>query len=214
MKKLESSLLNMLFVLTFVTVIAVGLLAVVNEVTREPIAAAAMRTLNEALKQVVPAFTNNPVAEADTLENGFIVYPAMDGEQSVGTAVEATAMGFGGELRVLVGFDAAGNIYNYSLLAHAETPGLGSKADVWFKEGGRGSIIGKNPGAETLSVAKDGGTVDAITASTITSRAFLKAVNEAYQAYHGNVDAATGASSQATATQQSDAHTAASAQQH
>ena len=109
-------------------------------------------------------------------------------------------MGFGGELRVLVGFDAEGNIIDYSLLSHVETPGLGSKAADWFKEGNKGSIKGMNPGKAPLSVSKDGGQVDAITASTITSRAFLNAVNAAYQAYKaegGEVNGVTGASQKA-----------------
>ena len=68
------------------------------------------KTLNEALKKVLPEFTNNPVAESDTIfseKDGkknvdFIVYPAKNGEELVGTAVEAKSMGFGGELKVLV----------------------------------------------------------------------------------------------------------------
>ena len=194
MKKLESSLKNMLLVLTAVTGVSVALLAYVNELTKEPIAQANAKTLNEALKSVVPTFTNNPVAECDTIfseKDGkkivdFIIYPAKNGEEIVGTAVEAKSMGFGGELKILVGFDADGKIYNYSLLAHAETPGLGSKAAEWFKEGNKGSIKGLNPGEKQLAVSKDGGQIDAITASTITSRAFLNAVNAAYSAYKGN----------------------------
>lgn len=197
----------MLLVLTVVTVVAVGLLAYVNELTKGPIAEANMKTLNEALKSVLPEYTNNPVAECDSIfedKDGkkivkFIVYPAKNGEKTVGTAVEATSLGFSGELKVLVGFDADGKIYNYSLLAHSETPGLGSKADVWFKEGNKGNIIGMNPGDAPLAVTKDQkGQIDAITASTITSRAFLNAVNAAYAAYKGNPDAATSASQQAT----------------
>ena len=184
----------MLLVLTGVTAISVALLAYVNELTKGPIAEANAKTLNEALKKVLPEFTNNPVAESDTIfseKDGkknvdFIVYPAKNGEEIVGTAVEAKSMGFGGELKILVGFDADGKIYNYSLLAHAETPGLGSKAADWFKEGNKGSIKGLNPGETPLAVSKDGGQVDAITASTITSRAFLNAVNAAYSAYKGN----------------------------
>ncbi|MBC5606746.1 RnfABCDGE type electron transport complex subunit G [Bacteroides difficilis] len=203
MKKLESSLKNMLLVLTGVTAISVALLAYVNELTKGPIAEANAKTLNEALKQVLPEFTNNPVGESDTIfseKDGkkmvdFIVYPAKKGEEWVGSAVESKAMGFGGELKVLVGFDAEGKIYNYSLLAHAETPGLGSKAADWFKEGNKGSIKGMSPGEGELKVSKDGGQVDAITASTITSRAFLNAVNAAYEAYKtGEVDTVSGAS--------------------
>ena len=130
----------MLLVLTGVTAVSVALLAYVNELTKGPIAEANAKTLNEALKKVLPEYTNNPVAESDTVfseKDGkkivdFIIYPAKNGEKWVGSAVEAKSMGFGGELKVLVGFDAEGKIYNYSLLAHAETPGLGSKADKWF----------------------------------------------------------------------------------
>ena len=206
----------MLLVLTGVTAISVALLAYVNELTKGPIAEANAKTLNEALKQVLPEFTNNPVGESDTIfseKDGkkvvdFIVYPAKKGEEWVGSAVESKAMGFGGELKVLVGFDAKGKIYNYSLLAHTETPGLGSKADKWFgaydategekavtHEMNKKSIIGMSPGEGELKVSKDGGQVDAITASTITSRAFLNAINKAYEAYKtGEVDTVSGAS--------------------
>ena len=206
----------MLLELTGVTAISVALLAYVNELTKGPIAEANAKTLNKALKQVLPEFTNNPVGESDTIfseKDGkkvvdFIVYPAKKGEEWVGSAVESKAMGFGGELKVLVGFDAKGKIYNYSLLAHTETPGLGSKADKWFgaydatkgekavtHEMSKKSIIGMSPGEGELKVSKDGGQVDAITASTITSRAFLNAINKAYEAYKtGEVDTVSGAS--------------------
>lgn len=86
-------------------------------------------------------------------------------------------------MKVLVGFDVEGNILGYTILQHAETPGLGAKADKWFQKGGKGDIIGKNPGRDNLVVSKDDGKIDAITASTITSRAFLLAVTQAYNAY-------------------------------
>ncbi|KAA6338188.1 Electron transport complex protein RnfG [termite gut metagenome] len=191
----------MLLVLTGITVISVGLLAYVNELTKDIIVEANKKALNEALKNVVPEFTNNPVSECDTLfseKDGkktvdFIVYPAKNGDQLVGVAIESVSLGFGGELKVLVGFDAEGNIYDYSLLSHSETPGLGSKAADWFKEGNKGSIKGLNPGKKPLTVSKDGGEIDAITASTVTSRAFLSAVNKAYAAYKGNTDGTTSA---------------------
>ena len=86
-------------------------------------------------------------------------------------------------------------------MSHAETPGLGSKAADWFKKGAKGDITGMNPGQGALVVNKDGGQIDAITASTITTRAFLKAVNNAYAAYSGqNVDGASGATQQVSET--------------
>jgi electron transport complex protein RnfG len=198
MKKLESSLKNMLLVLTGITAICVALLAYVNELTKEPIAQANAKTLSDAVKAVVPGFDNDPIAEKKIQEvDGveYAVYPASKGGEFIGAAVESKAMGFGGDLKVLVGFDAQGNIIDYSLLSHAETPGLGSKADAWFKKGEKGDITGKNPGETPLTVTKDNGQIDAITASTITSRAFLNAVNLAYAAYDGQneADAVSGA---------------------
>lgn len=201
MKKLESSLKNMLLVLTGVTVISVALLAYVNQLTAAPIAEAEAQALSDAVRAVVPGFDNDPIAEQKIQKvNGvdYTVYPATKGGTYIGAAIEASAMGFGGTLRVLVGFDAEGNILDYSLLSHAETPGLGSKASTWFKKGGKGDIIGMNPGKAPLAVDKDGGQVDAITASTITTRAFLSAINAAYAAYAGQdtTDGTTGASQQ------------------
>ena len=200
MKKLESTLTNMLLVLTGVTVVSVALLAWVNELTKEPIAQANAKALSDAIAVVIPGFDNNPAEEAETVEvegTTYKIYPATQGGKPIGAAVEASANGFGGTLTVLVGFDTEGNIIDYSLLSHAETPGLGSKASDWFKKGAKGDITGKNPGTQSLTVSKDGGEIDAITASTITSRAFLQAVNNAWSAYmNGQVDATSGASQQ------------------
>jgi electron transport complex protein RnfG len=135
--------------------------------------------------------------DAKGKELTYIIYQTQDKQQKdLGAAVESTTGGFGGDLKVLVGFDPQGNILGYTILAHAETPGLGAKADKWFQKGEKGDIIGKNP-SEELIVSKDGGKVDAITASTITSRAFLLAVNNAYKAYKATpIDGETGATKQ------------------
>lgn len=188
----------MLLVLTGVTAISVALLAYVNELTKKPIAEANAKTLNDAIALVVPGFDNNPLDDAETLTmNGlhFTIFKATKNGEFIGAAVQTFSKGFGGALTVLVGFDAEGKIIDYSLLAHSETPGLGSKAAEWFKKGNKGDIIGMNPGEAPLTVSKDGGNVDAITASTITSRAFLSAVNAAYAAYAGQntADGTTGA---------------------
>ena len=203
MKKLESSLTNMLLVLTGVAVIMGAVLAWVNSVTAAPIAQQKEKALADGIKAVL-ACDDLVVAEPDTVkQNGakgkeltFVIYQAQDAQgKDIGAAVESTTLGFGGNLKVLVGFDPEGTIKGYTLLEHAETPGLGAKADKWFQKGEKGDIVGKNP-KEPLTVSKDGGQVDAITASTITSRAFLLAVNNAYKAYKGTptADGQTGAS--------------------
>ena len=176
----------MVIVLTVVAVVAGLLLGYVNKLTAEPIAQANAKALSDAIALVVPGFDNEPAANPDTIEVDGVtykIYKATKGDKFIGAAVESSANGFGGALTVLVGFDADGKIIDYSLLSHAETPGLGSKAADWFKKGGKGDITGKNPGDKPLTVSKDGGEIDAITASTITSRALLNAVNAAYAAY-------------------------------
>lgn len=193
----------MALALTGFSVLAGGLLGWVNDVTAGPIAEANAKTLSDAIAVVVPGFDNNPAEAPETIEvEGvtYTVYKATKGDEFIGAAVQSSANGFGGPLTVLVGFDADGNIIDYSLLSHTETPGLGSKAADWFKKGAKGDITGKNPGESPLTVSKDGGQIDAITASTITSRAFLLAVNNAYAAYKNqHVDAASGATQQAAA---------------
>ena len=204
MKKLESSLLNMVLVLTGVAVVMGGILAFVNHLTEGPIAQQKEKTLADGIKAVMVcndlavANTDEVKQTVDGKEHTFIIYQVKDAQgKDLGAAVQSTTMGFGGDLKVLVGFNPEGAILGYTLLEHAETPGLGAKADQWFQKGQKGDIIGKSP-AEPLTVSKDGGQVDAITASTITSRAFLKAVNNAYNAYKATpaADAQTGASEQ------------------
>ena len=202
MAKLKSSLLNMFLSLTVVCVFVGGVLAGVNELTREPIANSKKLKLESAIKEVVPEFDNSPteevyfgkVGEGDSLK----IYPAKKEGQLIGVAVESNTMkGFSGEIRIIVGLDTDGDVINYAVLQHAETPGLGDKMDPWFKtDKNKQSIIGKNLSKGKLSVSKDGGEVDAITAATISSRAFLDAVNRAYAAYSGNVDASSSATTQ------------------
>ena len=194
MKKLESTLLNMVVVLVAVAVITSGLLAWVNHVTEEPIRMQDELALANGIKEVMgtdqlTVTSDEEVKkEFDGKELVFVVHKTADKQgKFLGAAVESTTMGFGGELKVLVGFDAEGKVLGYTILQASETPGLGAKADKWFQADGKGSIIGKTA-AQPLTVNKDGGDIDAITASTITSRAFLKAVNQAYAVYAGQDD--------------------------
>lgn len=181
----------MLLSLTGTCVIAGAILAGVNEVTKEPIAQTKVATLEAAIKAVTPAFDNKPTEESYMVAtpegDSLRIYPAKSGGEMVGAAVESfTKKGFGGEIKVIVGFDMDGKITNYSVLSHSETPGLGAKMQEWFStEKGNQSVIGRKIDGKGLTVSKDGGDVDAITAATISSRAFLDAVNKAYTAFSG-----------------------------
>lgn len=196
MEKMKSSLTNMVLILVSVALIAGALLAWVNTLTQKPIADKAAQTLAGGIKSVM-GVSNLSVVRTDTLkqtiegkEAVFIIHHTVNASgQPLGVAVESTTLGFGGDLRVLVGFNAEGTILGYTILQHSETPGLGAKAQTWFQHGAKGDVIGMTPAQGDLAVSKDGGKVDAITASTITSRAFLKAINQAYHAYQQNMKA-------------------------
>ena len=195
----------MVLVLTGVAVVMGGVLAGVNHLTEGPIAQQKEKALADGIK-TVRVCSDLTVSKTDEVKQNdakgkeltYTIYQVKDAQgQDLGAAVESTTMGFGGDLKVLVGFDPEGKVLGYTLLEHAETPGLGAKADKWFQKGQKGDIIGKSP-SEPLTVSKDGGQVDAITASTITSRAFLLAVNNAYNAYKATpaADGETGATQQ------------------
>lgn len=204
MEKMKSSLTNMVVVLVGFALIIGAVLAWVNHITEGPIAQKAEKTLADGIKTVMGQ-SQLKVVDNDTVrqniggkEATFVVHKTADAQgQELGAAVESTTMGFGGDLKILVGFDKTGKILGYTILQTSETPGLGAKADKWFQKTGKGSVIGLSPAQGDLTVKKDGGQVDAITASTITSRAFLKAINQAYHAYaQKSVDAESGASKQ------------------
>ncbi|HOV70666.1 MAG TPA: RnfABCDGE type electron transport complex subunit G [Dysgonamonadaceae bacterium] len=202
MAKLKSTFKNMFLSLFTICFVVAVLLAQVNKITAKPIAEAKAKKLENAIREVVPPFDNDPVAEAYKIPDGagdsLTVYPAKKGDEWVGFAVTSYSNNaFGGNIQIIVGFDKDNRIVNYSVLSHAETPGLGAKVVQWFKDTSKPGqcIIGRDLSKEKLSVTKDGGNVDAITASTITSRAFLEAVNKAYAAYANALagDAASGA---------------------
>ena len=184
MKKLESTWYNMAGVLTSIALVAGAALASVNELTKGPIEELRIKSEQNAISQVLGG-GDVKVLSVDTLvwnDCPYIVSDAGDKGMAI-KAIDPLNASFGGGLTIMVGFDAQGDIKGYSVLLTNETPGLGAKASTWFQQGGKGCIIGMNPGDKPLTVSKDGGNVDAITASTITSRSFLRAVNAAYGAF-------------------------------
>jgi len=184
MNKLESNFKNMVLVLSGITLFAAVALASVYTLTKEPIAQSKTAKQQNAVKEVLPPFNRiDPVKRVKSANGDSLnVYKAFDKNNSyVGVAVETFSNnGFAGLIKMMIGFDKEGTIVNYSVLEQKETPGLGTKMVDWFKiTKGNQSIIGKK-GQLELTVTKDGGDVDAISAATISSRAFLDAVNKAY----------------------------------
>lgn len=199
MAKLESNFKNMVLVLTSITLFAAMALGSVYKLTKEPIEASKKAKQENAIKEVLPPFDRLDEVEVvsiEGLEDPFYVNKAYLGDEFVGAAVQSYSKNaFSGEIKVMVGFDKEGNIFNYSVLEQKETPGLGTKMVDWFKtEKGNQDIRGLNGATNNLTVSKAGGEVDAITAATISSKAFLESVRFAYSAYSQNYDGLTSAS--------------------
>ena len=182
----ESTFSNMVITLFVVCLVASAGVGGIYALTKDLIDAAKIAKVNSAISGVVPDFDNDPSAEkfeVTTDGKTSMVYPAKKDGEIVGYAIEAaTSKGFGGAIVLMVGFEPDGTIYNTAVISHTETPGLGDKIDV-KKSDFSVQFNGKNPETFHLSVKKDGGDVDAITASTISSRAFCDAVETAYKTF-------------------------------
>jgi len=182
MAKTESTFKNMVLSLTLISLAASACLGFVYELTKEPIALSVLNKKLDAIRQVVPEFTNNPNEEMYRLPTGegdsLDIYPAKKDDVIVGYAVNTyTKTGFSGNIILMAGFKPDGTIISITVLEQKETPGLGTKmTEPSFKD----QFNNKNPGEFSLKVKKDGGQVDAITAATISSRAFCVAVQRAY----------------------------------
>lgn len=177
MKKLQSTWYNMAIVLTVISVVAGAALAYVNELTKGPIAEIQQRNEAQAIKAVL---CDDNAVITDTVVNGDVVVYVAENGAAVKTTDPLNGS-FGGGLTIMVGLSKDFQVLGYTVLLSNETPGLGAKADEWFQKGGKGEIVGKTAGQ--LATTKDNGEIDAITASTITTRSFLRAVNNAYAEY-------------------------------
>lgn len=189
MAKKPSTLINMLVALHVITAVSGGVLGLVYGMTKDAIALVDQKK-NEAAIQAVLPLEGEITYKADTLKYNYegadLTFPcnlAYDANGNFqGAAVKTNEGGFGGKIDMMVGFLADGTIKGTSVLSHSETPGLGANMTGKFKD----QFVDKNPASYKLTVTKDGGDVDAITAATITSRAFSKAVDKAYKAFEAN----------------------------
>ena len=172
--------MNMILSLVLISMTMSAALAFVYLKTREPIEAAARQKEIDAIKQVLPEFDSDP-NQSKSVQNGVVVYRLSRQNQPVGYAIKTyTDKGFGGHVELMAGFLPDGSINKVTVLTHKETPGLGTKmADPKFSN----QFIGKNPLSFTLKVRKDGGQVDAITAATVSSRAYCDALQRAYDTF-------------------------------
>jgi len=182
----KESLFRLIITLSLISIIAAVGLAGIYSITKKPIEKAQSSKKEIAIANVLNNFQGElkeikvlPETGSDSL----IIYFAFTDKKLVGAAVETyTDKAFSGRFDIMVGFDAEGEILGTEVLKMAETPGLGDKIDK-SKDPFSLQFVGKNPANFRLHVTKDGGDVEAITAATISSRAFCDAVERAYTAF-------------------------------
>lgn len=182
----ESSLLKMFLTLFLIAVIAAIGLASIYNITKGPIEISKKQKKNDAIQSVLPGFKGELKKHELTLANEqypVILHMAYNNGELFGAAIETYSnKAFSGRFDIMVGLDTNGNILGSAVLSHSETPGLGDKitdTGSHFVQ----QFIGMNPKEKPLRVTKDGGEVDAITAATITSRAYCEAIERACNAF-------------------------------
>lgn len=194
MKPLKSSLSNMILALLAVAVLSAAALGYVYQITKEPIARAKDQKTLDAVREVVGNFDNNPFAERTeiTTPDGkykLEFYPARENGMLTSFAVKTFSdNGFGGRIELIVGMWMDGTIIGYKVIEQKETPGLGTKIT---EKKFAGQFAGLNA-YDDISLKKDGGTIDAVTGATISSRAVIDAVKKVLSTYRKFNTGATG----------------------
>jgi electron transport complex protein RnfG len=183
-KKKESTLVNMLVALLVIAAVSGGVLGLVYGVTKDAIAEVELNKTKRAIDSVL--VTDKPIAkyEERVIDNLTYNLAYDDQNQFIGAAIKTFSnAGFNGKIELMVGILADGTLNKVSVLSQNETPGLGANMDKpKFKD----QFKGKNPASYKLFVKKDQGDVDAITAATISSRAFTEALRLAYDSFMAN----------------------------
>lgn len=179
--------LNLSLRLALICAVAAMALAKVDDFTRGPIAEAIERARREAVEAVLPPFAEL-VADTLGVDDETRTYDLGYGEDGVtGVAfASASGLGYSGEIKVMIGVDAAGVVTGVRILQHAETPGLGANyaapdvLDAFYKGAGLAD--------RDWRVRKDGGDLDAITGATVTGRALADAITKGLQRYSDDRD--------------------------
>lgn len=175
--------LKLVLVLSMICLVSGILMALVYNVTAEPIARAREAARMDALRQVLPASETAPELEESTINyegrNIPVVYARHAGELLATVLQVNTPEGYAGDIELMVGILPDGSIQGVAILDHKETPGLGAHIT------GRPFLSlfkGRKLDDTNWKVSKEGGDIDEITAATVSSRAVVEAVNTALAA--------------------------------
>ena len=174
--------------LTCISLLAALALTGVYALTKGPIEQGQREKKEKALQAVLPEYEgtvrDTVIIDADNEEIPVHLAIGKNGELC-GAGIETyTKKAFAGRFDLMVGFDADGAIVNTEVIKAGETPGLGDKINKDKEGNGWAQQFNhQNPAEFQLVVKKDGGDVDAITAATISSRAYCDAVQRAYDIF-------------------------------
>ena len=166
--------LRITLTLLVISVIVGAALALVNQITKPIIAKAEAEKIQKAISQVLPGGYDTVITDF-TDATGLVskVYKGANGY-----AVEVAPVGFDSAITMMVGIGPDGKVLGICVVSHTETAGLGAvaagkgAASIAFRD----QFMGVSG---SVSVSKDGGTIDAITGATVTSRAVCAGVNAA-----------------------------------
>ena len=184
-QKKEASLIKLVVVLTAIALVAGLALTGVYARTKGPIELSQKEKKDKALHDVLPGFSGNIADTVISIDGEDVtVHKAINADGSLfGVGVETfTKKAFAGRFDLMVGFDDDGVILNTEVIKAGETPGLGDKINKSKSDFAK-QFNGQDPAEYKLQVSKDGGDVDAITAATISSRAYCDAVQRAYNVF-------------------------------
>ena len=186
MKKIKSTLLNMLVILSLISITSAVIVTFVYSKTKPAIEENAKREEIAAINELFgDSFDNDPLTEKIVINKksgkNLLIYPLRQRGNIYALAINTySSKGFGGDIYLMTGFYLDGEMAGYKVLAHKETPGLGSKiSENKFADQFKNLKISEN----TLNLRKNGGEIDAITSATISSKAVLDAVKRAKKAY-------------------------------
>ena len=191
MKKENNALYILRLAVTLLAICAAVALALagVNAITKDRIAAIQAEKTQKAIAEVMELHGDGTVTEVEFTDTtglvkrvyrseGYFNTCLIDGTLAYDYAVEVTPAGFNGEITMMVGVDPEGRVIDICVVSHTETAGLGAVAASSGSAGTafRQQFVGA---AGEVKVTKEGGTVDAITGATVTSRAVCNGVNAA-----------------------------------
>ena len=181
--KTESNVMYVLrlaVTLFLIAAVVAGALAGVNAVTKPIIDACNEAKTQQAIEAVLPGGYDEQIT--DYADASGIVSKVYKGAN--GYALEVLPGGFDNTITMMVGVDFEGKVLGNSGVSHTETAGLGAVAAAKTSAGEsfRGQFVGQSG---SVAVSKDGGTLDAITGATITSRAICAGVNAALDCVAG-----------------------------